>query len=644
MSIKLSLLRPIAANATFAAGTTAAGLVSYITTMADVGGTVDFPWAIPELLLDVYIVCAALTLLPHRIRPLIRAIAATMLYATAVADTFCYEEFNTTISPALLVIFRETTGGEAGEFVATYLTSGAVMSVAGLILLIAVCHLAVELGAYLYIIRCRHQGRETWWRRLRVRLCGWIYSRTGVSSTDSRACAIAAQTMAAVAIAACAWSAADNKAAMWRTFHLRTIGDTERELVRKDRAVMYRPIYRLAFSVYTNSLADRQIEILHRRIGSVRVDSCTFRSPNIVLVIGESYCRGHAQLYGYPKPTTPRQLRRSRRDGRRLVAYTDVVAPWNLTSFVFKHVFSLYRVGDKGEWCDYPLFPELFKAAGYRVSFITNQFLPHKTDAVYDRSGGFFLNDEQMSRAQFDVRNTETHRFDDGIIADYDRLRAAGQISVGGQNDHNLIILHLMGQHVTYSARCPQEQKKWKPADVNRPDLTKKKRWYLADYDNATLYNDSIVDQILRRFEADDAIVVYMPDHGEDVFGNCNYIGRNHTEHIDARLAHEEYAIPFWIWCSKPYVRRHPDIFRHVRAAKDRPFMTDDLPQLLLYLAGISCPEYMPERCLIAPDYDTTRRRLLKHAVDYDSLKLQTPDIHYEMDSAEPPAYRQPGS
>ena len=32
--------------------------------------------------------------------------------------------------------------------------------------------------------------------------------------------------------------------------------------------------------------------------------------------------------------------------------------------------------GDDGEWCDSPLFPQVFRKAGYHVKFLTNQFLP----------------------------------------------------------------------------------------------------------------------------------------------------------------------------------------------------------------------------------------------------------------------------
>ena len=57
----------------------------------------------------------------------------------------------------------------------------------------------------------------------------------------------------------------------------------------------------------------------------------------------------------------------------------------------------MHVVGQKGEWCDYPLFPQLFRKAGYHVSFITNQFLPQAKEAVYDFSGGFFLNNKELS-------------------------------------------------------------------------------------------------------------------------------------------------------------------------------------------------------------------------------------------------------
>ena len=204
-------------------------------------------------------------------------------------------------------------------------------------------------------------------------------------------------------------------------FSYDTVGQVEHELTRKDQANFYVPIYRLAFSAFANHLASHQLVQLEAASDKIQIDSCSYRVPNIVLVIGESYNKHHSQLYGYNKPTTPFQQELAEQGC--LVPFTDVVAPWNLTSFVFKHVLSLHAIGDSGEWCDAPLFPEVFRKAGYHVTFITNQFQSKAKEAVYDFSGGFFLNNPEMSQRQFDTRNTSLYQFDDGVLKAYDQLK-----------------------------------------------------------------------------------------------------------------------------------------------------------------------------------------------------------------------------
>ena len=129
-------------------------------------------------------------------------------------------------------------------------------------------------------------------------------------------------------------------------------------------------------------------------------------------------------------------------------------------------------MGEKGDWCDYPLFPELFRKAGYQVTFITNEFLPQAKEAVYDFSGGFFLNNPELSKLQFDNRNTELHPLDDGLLDDYDNHLKQKQ------GEHNLIIFHLMGQHVDYKSRYRKEQTEFWTGNYEdkRPELNAKQR------------------------------------------------------------------------------------------------------------------------------------------------------------------------
>ena len=54
--------------------------------------------------------------------------------------------------------------------------------------------------------------------------------------------------------------------------------------------------------------------------------------------------------------------------------------------------------------------------------------------------------------------------------------------------------------------------------------------------------------------------------------------------------------------------------------------MTDALPYLLLYLAGIETPTYKEEYNILSPKYNEMRPRILKNSADYDQLR----DEHLE--------------
>jgi heptose-I-phosphate ethanolaminephosphotransferase len=555
-----------------------------------------------ELFVDVYFVCVLLSFIPRKVRWWVRAVIYVIIYATTISDVFCFVKFGSTITPTMLMLVGETDGREAGEFIHSYISSDLLFSKVGWILLIALVHIFTSLP--IHIERHLSYRRKIFMKDRKEK----------IEKVLAKACPFFGIIIAAVFIwGVCAsWH---NKQATVKLMSGRTIGEVEHTLTEADHAELYMPINRLAFSIRSNDLAAKQITKLVKAAAGVKVDSCSFRSPNIILIIGESYNRHHSQQYGYVMPTTPRQKKLEEQGS--LSKFTDVVSPWNLTSFVFKFMFSTYMVGEKGEWCDHPLFPELFRKAGYHVAFITNQFLPKAKEAVYDFSGGFFLNNPKLSAAQFDVRNTKLNKFDDGLLDDYDQLKKYN-------TKHNLIIFHLIGQHVSYYRRFPLNRRKFFYNDyiARKPNLNRRELGILADYDNAVLYNDSIVTSIVKLFKNDNAIVIYVPDHGEECFdGNTHFFCRLHSTAIDSRLAHAEFDVPFWIWCSKKYISANPEVYKEIRQARDRKFMTDGLSHMLLYLGGISTPEYREDCNLLSPNYNENRPRILKNTTDYNKLK-----------------------
>lgn len=601
---------PLLKNGVFFFAMYALGILCAYLTLPDNKGqdVYDNLWL--ELFLDVYFACAVLTVIPAKVRRGVRLALYVVLYGVALTDVFCFWKFGSVISPSMLMLVGETDSREAGEFLSTYLSLDVLSSPVAWIMLLFILHSLVDLRKPL----CRllkvdyaklqarfHFGFLRFFHRY------MLYPECGM-----------------LVLALLAWSVVTswgNKRGMAHLMTADTIGSIEHILTEPDHGEFYLPIYRLAFSVYSNHLASQQVDKCVAASKRVVVDSCSFRSPTIVLIIGESYSKAHCQLYGYPQKDTPRQRRLER--GGWLTKFNDVVSCWNLTSFVFKNVLSMHVVGEKGEWCDYPLFPELFRKAGYKVTFLTNQFLLAAGQAVYDFSGGFFLNDPVLSKAQFDLRNTSLHRFDEGLLSDYDNFLNEGKINLKG---NNLIIFHLIGQHVSYNTRYPKDRAKWHADDYKelRPDIAGDhyRRRMIAAYDNACLYNDSIVTQIVKRFEDKDAIVVYMPDHGEEIFEpGRDIICRNHSAAVDWPLAHYEFEVPFWVWCSRKYAHREPEVFKAIKDAKNRRFMTDALPHMMVWLAGISSKDYNDNYNLLSPNYDESRPRVLKNSVDYDKLR-----------------------
>ena len=577
-----------------------------------------------ELFFDLLILTFLVALIPQKIkrfplRKVVRGFIYTIAYTLAIIDTFCMVQFGNTISPSMLLLVGETTGNETAEFLSTYVNLDVVFTTElGWVLLVLLVHIIYE------VVKWKVKGVK-----------GKVERVKGKVERVKKGAPYAFSLLALVLVIIGWNDTITNKQCMVRHFNCKTVGDVEKDMNIHPMVVMYQPVYRLVDAVFTNHLVSLQLDRLKEEAEKVEKmtpeqlgipsDLMDSKPSNIVLIIGESYNKYHSQLYGYEKKNTPRQVRMEK--SGRLVKYSDVMAPWNLTSFVFKHLMTTYTVGDDGDWCDYPLFCQLFRKAGYQVNFLTNQFLPHAKDAIFDVSGGFFINDEMLSKVQFDVRNEETHLWDEELLKDYARLVAPPEGVVDTASVPSLTIFHLMGQHVNYRIRCPKQKMKFFASEYDCPQNTQKEKRNIAYYDCAVWYNDSVVGAIVDRFKKDDAIIIYFPDHGDEVYGpgSLHHCGRNHTTNITKNIAQQEYEIPMWFYCTAKYAKRHPDVVTAIRKAKNKPFMTDAMSHLLLGLGGIKCKAYRPELDLLSPQYNEKRQRLMQHLVDYDEVVKKSP-------------------
>ena len=361
------------------------------------------------------------------------------------------------------------------------------------------------------------------------------------------------------------------------------------------------PIHRMAFASYSLRISSRMLSSIKHSTFSAKPDSCSYRSPHIVLIIGESYNKHHAEIYGYSKATTP--LQKQRMKNGELFVFNDIMTPWNITSNVFLEIFSLWENGMKETTSSMPLFPMLFRRAGYTVNFFSNQYLLRGwRRGSTNQTGHFFLADAEMSDSLFSYRNRKHRKFDMGLVeqvADYKMTKAP--------SDYTLDIIHLIGQHFDYSLRYPHSTAKFTLNDYADRNLSTESKEIVMHYDNATHYNDMVLDSLLCLYKQENAIVVFVADHGEEVYDELPVHGRLFQEPTAAQ-ARQEFEVPMWIWCSASYRNYHPDIVKRIELSVRKPFMTDGIPQLLLYLAGISSKWNDDSRNLLSPNYRCKKR------------------------------------
>lgn len=336
-------------------------------------------------------------------------------------------------------------------------------------------------------------------------------------------------------------------------------------------------------------------------------------SLNVIYVLGESYIRDHASLYGYPLKTTP-YMDAERQRGN-LFAFTDAVAPANATSIVMRNTFSCNSIGDGERWYNFPCFTTIFKQAGYNVYMWDNQrdFFQHKIFTITVNS---FLYSDEMAKHSYTQTNAKCYGADERIVQDFaDTAKTVGK--------HNLIFFHLMGQHVDPNQRYPKSWERFTGDSITwRTEkwMTKEKRQNIAEYDNATLYNDYVLRLIFDLYRDKNTVVVYFGDHGDEMYDYRDGKGRVGTgEHPRPAMLKCENLIPFVIWCSDTFKQRHPDVVKRISEAVDRPFMTDNVCQLLFDLGGVNTSYYKPERNIISPNYKT-RPRIVYGKFDYDAI------------------------
>ncbi len=369
----------------------------------------------------------------------------------------------------------------------------------------------------------------------------------------------------------------------------------------------------LTYSLWLQHMVMQDIDILHKTLKTETLPACNPRSNKVVLILGESFNKHHSSLYNYKLNTNP--LLAQRVTSQNLYVFSDVITPANYTDAAMKALLSFTNHDNNEYWANTPLFMRLFKLAGYKNTIISNQETKAKGDEIAYYSCGTFLVDAAVSDLLFDNFNEDTYKYDLDLVNSSKELI--------DNKEASFIFYHLMGQHMSYGEKCPEEIKVFRVEDIDRPELNNRQKKDVADYANATLYNDLVVNSIIEQFKDDDAIVIYLADHGEEVHDYRDFVCRDYCN-ANKSICRNQFEIPFMIWMSDKYKENHPDIVKGVESSVDKPFMTDDLPHLMLDIAGIESKWFEPNRSLINGQYNSARKRYISTSnLSYEEIMSQ---------------------
>lgn len=293
---------------------------------------------------------------------------------------------------------------------------------------------------------------------------------------------------------------------------------------------------------------------------------------NVVLIIGESLTKHHCSLYGYDKPTNP--LLSSLRDSSSLIVFKNVTSPGTSTVQSFKYFMGTHKISDKQDWYSGIVIPEIIEIAGYKSHWISNQAGRGMFDNVIRRyaelCSDYYFNGDSFTglfaKTQYDEDLIRIVR--DNILRDSCKV---------------FTIVNLMGNHFDFNRRYPATFNRFKATDY--PNNLSTQRQTLAEYDNSVLYNDSVVYELMKAFENEEAIVFYFPDHGLDLFYTSDDYAAHAKQTPESQKVGKE--IPFVIYLTDRFRKRYPLMVERMQESVDKQFCTDDLIYTLMDIMNI---------------------------------------------------------
>lgn len=324
----------------------------------------------------------------------------------------------------------------------------------------------------------------------------------------------------------------------------------------------------------------RQKEIRKQNLSHIMLQNNTGRKGIYFLVIGESQNTLRMSAYGYKLKTTP--WLDSMKNNPNLLLFQHAYACQVQTVPALSYALTAKNQYNSVKMEQAVSLIDVAKAAGYQTVWLSNQVRfggwgTPVTVIAEEADQKIWINSHQGN-------TLDTEYYDGELINRLQDIK---------RSDKMLIVVHLMGNHISYHSRYPAEFDKFK-------DEGKR-----SEYDNSILYNDYVMQQLIDKVSQWPEFqgLLYFSDHGESV--------EQERGHNPDRFVFEMAYIPMYMYFSPAYISANEKTFRVLQASQAQYFTNDLIFNTMLGIMDIRNEAfYEAENDLASPAYNGDVNRL----------------------------------
>ena len=361
----------------------------------------------------------------------------------------------------------------------------------------------------------------------------------------------------------------------------------------------------------TDYVEQTQTYGLHRdeRYDSLIIDrenTLAARAPGtVIFIIGESASRDYMHIYtpGFPYDDTPWMEEMTQNPG--FILYQNTYSSWTQTVPVLERALTEKSQYNDKEFFESASLLDVAKKIGYKTYWFSNQGRYGQFDSAITMVA------KTADEAEWtDDSYTFTSKYDEELLPYLTRI---------DPHANNFIVLHLMGSHIYYNNRYPDEWAKFASAEGDSTMTS------APSYANSVLYTDHILKEIFDYAQKNLNLraMVYFSDHGENL----------KISHNPDVFKFDMVKIPFFIYLSPEYRAAFPRRSEILAARREAYFTNDMMYDTICGLLGAPSNRYDPLQDFSSPSYGFTRETLTTMF-----------GMHRLTEDTEPPIYAVPGA